>query len=110
MRDRTLTTSIFAFFIAAAFPIYSQVNQIDSHARQAEEYLRANRPELAIPEFAAIVSLDPKNADARGNLGVLLFFQGDYAKAAPQLREALALRPGLWKLQALLGMAERRTG
>jgi tetratricopeptide (TPR) repeat protein len=105
-----MRNGIILFFIAAGFPIYSQPAQIDSHARQAQEYLRANRPELAIPEFAAIVSLDPKNVDARGNLGVLLFFQGDYAKATPQLREALALRPGLWKLQALLGMSEKRIG
>jgi flagellar motor protein MotB len=53
---------------------------------------------------------DPKNVDARGNLGVLLFFQGEYSKATPQLREAIALRPGLWKLQALLGMSEKRIG
>jgi tetratricopeptide (TPR) repeat protein len=102
---------IVLLLIASGFPIYSQApSTIDSHARQAQEYLRANHPELAIPEFAAIVSLDPKNVDARGNLGVLLFFQGDYAKATPQLREALALRPGLWKLQALLGMSEKRIG
>jgi tetratricopeptide (TPR) repeat protein len=48
--------------------------------------------------------------DARGNLGVLLFFQGKYADAIPQLRAALALNPQLWKIQALLGIGERRTG
>ncbi len=48
--------------------------------------------------------------DARGNLGVLLFFQGAYADAIPQLRAALKLRPTLWKIQALLGIAEKRTG
>ena len=48
--------------------------------------------------------------DARGNLGVLLFFQGDYPAAIPHLRAALKLRPTLWRMQALLGMAERRTG
>jgi len=48
---------------------------------------------LAIPEFRAIVALDPKDVDALGNLGVLLFFQGDYANATPQLRAAVKLRP-----------------
>src|SRR5215510_410342 len=71
--------------------------QIESHARQAQQYLRENRPDLAAREFASIVALDPGNVDARGNLGVLLFFQGEYAKAAPQLRQALKLRPSLWK-------------
>ena len=48
--------------------------------------------------------------DARGNVGVLLFFQGDYTNAIPQLRAALKLRPTLWKIQALLGIGEKRTG
>jgi tetratricopeptide (TPR) repeat protein len=84
--------------------------QIASHARQAHEFLKENRPDLAIPEFRAIVALDPHNTDAVGNLGVLLFFQGDYTDAIPQLRVALKLGPALWKIQALLGMAEKRTG
>jgi tetratricopeptide (TPR) repeat protein len=83
---------------------------IASHAHQAQEFLKERRPDLAIPEFRAIVALDPNNVDARGNLGVLLFFQGDYSAAIPQLRAALKLRPTLWRMQALLGMAERRTG
>ena len=94
---------------------FSQTNpgrkeQIESHNRQAAEYLRQNRPDLAVPEFKAIVALDPNNVDARGNLGVVLFFQGDYTSAIPQLRAALKLRPSLSKIQALLGIAEKRTG
>jgi len=88
----------------------SRPQEIASHAHQAQEFLKQQRPDLAIPEFRAIVALDPNNVDARGNLGVLLFFQGDYAGAIPQLRTALRLRPTLWRIQALLGMAERRTG
>ena len=88
----------------------SRQPQVESHSRQAQEFLKQNRPDLAVPEFRAIVTLDPNNVDARGNLGVLLFFQGDYADAIPQLRAALRLRPTLWKIQALLGMAEKRTG
>jgi tetratricopeptide (TPR) repeat protein len=84
--------------------------QIESHARKAAEYLKENKPELAAPQFEAIVALDPNNVDARGNLGVLLFFQGAYADAIPQLRAALKLKLTLWKIQALLGIAEKRTG
>lgn len=78
--------------------------------KQAQTDLRENRPDLAIGEFKAIVALDPKNVDARGNLGVLLFFQSAYADSIPYLRAALKLQPTLWKIQALLGMAEKRTG
>jgi tetratricopeptide (TPR) repeat protein len=84
--------------------------QIEAHMKQAQTYLSENRPDLAIPEFKAILALDPKNADARGNLGVILFFQGKYADAIPHLRAALRLQPSLWKIQALLGIAEKRTG
>jgi tetratricopeptide (TPR) repeat protein len=84
--------------------------QIASHMKQAQVYLSQNRSDLAIAEFKAIVALDPKNADARGNLGVLLFFQADYGEAIPHLRATLKLQPALWKIQALLGMAEKRMG
>ena len=88
----------------------SRQQQIESHKRQVQLFLKQQRPDLAIPELRAIVALDPHNVDGRGNLGVLLFFQNDYATAIPQLRAALKLQPTLPKIQALLGMAEKRTG
>ena len=78
--------------------------------KQAQVYLSENKPELAADEFKAIVALDPKNADAQGNLGVLLYFHGAYADAIPHLRATVKLQPNLAKIQALLGMAEKRTG
>ena len=101
------------FLLAAGFPAFSQPNrqqQIETHSRQAQEFLRTNRPDDAVREFRAILELDPNNVDARGNLGVTLYFKGDYANAAPHLRAALKLRPNLAKIQALLGMSERRIG
>ena len=84
--------------------------QAAAHLREAHLLLSENKPEAAIPELRAVVALDPSNIDARGNLGVLLFFQAKYTDAIPELREALRLKPDLGKIQALLGMAERRTG
>jgi len=84
--------------------------QIETHRRQAAEFLRENKLDLAASEFKAILALDPNNVDARGNLGVLLFFQGEYRDAIPQLREALRAQRTLWKIKALLGIAEKRTG
>jgi Tfp pilus assembly protein PilF len=84
--------------------------RIEAHIRQAGEFLKNNQTDLAAREFTAILALDPNNVDARGNLGVLLYFRGDYAEAAPHLRAALKLQPTLAKTQALLGMCEKRTG
>jgi tetratricopeptide (TPR) repeat protein len=88
----------------------SRQQQIETHNHQAAEYLHQNRPDLAVPEFRAIVAIDPNNVDAHGNLGVVLFFQSSYPDAIPEFRAALKLRPTLWKIQALLGIAEKRTG
>lgn len=88
----------------------SKQDQINQHAQLAQQYLRQNRPDLAIPELQALLVLDSENIDAQANLGVLLFFRGDYAGAAPHLRAAVKTQPDLWKIQALLGLAEGRLG
>jgi tetratricopeptide (TPR) repeat protein len=88
----------------------SKAAQIANHSRKAETYLREKRPDLAIPQLQDVVRLDPSNVEAQANLGVLLFFRGQYAQASPALRAALQLHPGLTRIQALLGMSEERTG
>ena len=78
--------------------------------QQVQEYVRQQKPKLAIPVLREILSLDPANLNANANLGVLLFFQNDYADAISPIRKALQLKPDLWRIQALLGIAEKRTG
>ena len=75
----------------------------------AQTYMREQRPDLAIPEFEAVLVTDPANIDAQANAGVLLFFGKQYDKAIPHLRAAVTAKPGLFKIQALLGLAENRT-
>ena len=46
-------------------PCFSQSNpgrqqQIEVHTRKAAEYLKENKPDLAVPEFRAILALDPQ--------------------------------------------------
>ncbi len=84
--------------------------KIEALQQQAQKYLQEQKPQLAIPLLSEIVSLDPKNVNAQGNLGVLLFFQGKYPEAIPHMRSALELQPELWRILALLGIAEKRTG
>jgi tetratricopeptide (TPR) repeat protein len=88
----------------------SPEQQSQLHDRKAQELLSQKRPELAAKEFAAALALDPRNLDARANLGVLLFFQKNYAEAEPLLRSVVGQRPDLLKIRALLGMCERYMG
>ncbi|MGA2353623.1 MAG: tetratricopeptide repeat protein [Terriglobales bacterium] len=115
MRTIAVAVVFSGILFLGLFSSFAQTNasrqqQIESHTRKAAEYLKENRPDLAIPEFKAILAIDPKNVDAHGNLGAVLFFQGAYAEAIPELRAALKLRPTLWKTEALLGIGEKRTG
>jgi tetratricopeptide (TPR) repeat protein len=87
----------------------SKQEQIALLERRAQQYLGQQRPDLAIPELRKLVDLDPDNVDGRANLGVLLFFRGDYKDAVPHMRKAIELQPDLWKVQALLGIAEEHT-
>jgi tetratricopeptide (TPR) repeat protein len=84
--------------------------KIGALEQQAQKYLQEQKPQLAIPVLREIISLDPKNLNAQANFGVLLFFQGNYTEAIPHLRTALQIQPDLWRIEALLGIAEKRAG
>jgi tetratricopeptide (TPR) repeat protein len=94
--------------LAQSSPDVSQ--KVDALARQAQTYLQEQKPLAAIPLLRDILSLDPKNLNAHANLGVLLFFDGSFADAIPELRAALEIQPDLWRIRGLLGIAEKRTG
>jgi len=99
-----------ALSMMAAQTAPSRAAQIQDHLRKAGEFLKANDPGSAAKEFDAVLALDPRNAEAHANLGVIAFFQHDCGKASPDLRKALAIDPSLTKTQALLGICELRMG
>ncbi len=80
------------------------------HVAKANAALKAGQPDKAIPELEAVVRAEPANAEAQGNLGVLLYFGKQFAPAAEHLRAALAQQPGLSKIRGLLGMSEVALG
>ena len=102
-----------ATLVFCALPAYCQPapasgDTAQQHQVKAQQYMQQHRPDLAIPELEAAVNIDAGNLDAQANLGVLLYFAKDYAKAAPHLRAAVTAKPDLWKIEALLGLAEWR--
>ena len=106
---------VLAFLVSAHLGIASQtVNaraaEIHEYLQKAAAYLQANNLDSAAKEFDAVLALDPSNAEAFANLGVIAFFRHDYQNAAQYLRKALAIEPSLVKTEALLGICERRLG
>jgi tetratricopeptide (TPR) repeat protein len=107
-----------SFGVAFALIITAQIGGLaqqavvspQEHARRANEFLKANQPAKAIPEFAAIVAAQPDNLDAQANLGVLLYFQGRPSDALEHLRKAVQINPNLPRIQALLGLCEFQLG
>ena len=85
-------------------------NEIAEHARRAAAAIRENQAELAVQELEAVLRLDPKNVNARANLGMVSFTQGNYTKGAQEFKAALVLSPSLWSARAFLGMCQIRLG
>jgi Tfp pilus assembly protein PilF len=107
------------FVLLAAPMLASPVGQVpattapqtaEDHLNLANRFVAEKKTDLAIAELKQVVALAPSNIEARANLGVLLYFHGNYAEATPELRAALKAQPELWKIRALLGMAEDRIG
>jgi len=109
---RSRSTGLVLLLSAAVCSPQTAPNQqeLSSHLQKAQTYEHQNRPDLAIPELQAALAIDPSNLQSRANLGVLLFFHGNYDQALPLLQAVVAANPDLWKIQSLLGIAERKTG
>jgi tetratricopeptide (TPR) repeat protein len=108
----TIATVALFMGTACVAPIFAAqaTDTAQAHERKAQEYLNQKQPKLAIPEFKAVLAADPNNLNALANLGVLLYFEQDYAEAAPYLKQAVAKRPDLSKIRVLLGLAEKSLG
>jgi len=109
-----------ALFVAVVLPLSNalcleqtpadKAQQIAEHQQKIKEFLESKQPSRAIPEFQALVALEPDNVDAQANLGVLLYFQNRFAPAAEHLRAALQGEPDLGKIRGLLGLSEFQLG
>jgi tetratricopeptide (TPR) repeat protein len=99
-----------ALCVTTAQTATSHGAEIRDHLRQAAENLKANNPNSAAKEFDAVLALDPNNAEAYANLGVIAFLKRDYHTASQNLRKAVAIDPSLTKSESLLGICQARMG
>jgi tetratricopeptide (TPR) repeat protein len=103
----------FAWCLITRAGLPAQTNnwsEIQHHYKRAQEALQANQDTIAIKEFQEILRLDPKNASAHANLGVIAYTQRHYVQASQEFRAALKVQPSLWSAKAFLGMSELRLG
>ena len=70
---------------------------------------RAGRWAEAAADYRAVLSADPRDADALHLLGVLSAAQGDFASAVDLLQQAVAVRPELPMLHNNLGNAQAKS-
>jgi tetratricopeptide (TPR) repeat protein len=84
--------------------------EIREHLRKAAIYLKQKDSDSAVKELDAVLALDPRNAEAYANLGVIAFFSRDYQSAEKNLRKAVTIKPSLVQSQALLAICEARLG
>ena len=77
-----LLVAVFVFNSSRGQSTASRTSQVHVHLERAQAALRANDPETAVKEFHEVLTLDPKNAEAYANLGVIAFFQRDYQNAS----------------------------
>jgi tetratricopeptide (TPR) repeat protein len=108
------TLHLFCFLIFCAELSLSQTatkaSAIRDHLARAQAALQSRHPEIAASELRAVLTLDPKNAEAHANLGAIEFAEGNCADATRDFQAALAVRPSLSKAQALLGICDKRAG
>jgi tetratricopeptide (TPR) repeat protein len=109
----------FAFLLALVValhtpPLHTQTTstnpELAAHLERGHAAFQAHNQALATQEFRAALKLDPDNAEAHANLGVLAFFQGDCPAAEPEFQSALRASPSLIKAGALLAICERKLG
>ncbi len=111
-------TVLFAALLAGAMLILPALSaqsasskaEVSADLQQAQAALRAHDSAAAHRLFAAVLEVDPGNAEAHGNLGVMAFFHGDCAAAEPHFRAALRTQPSLTKIKALLSVCEKQLG
>jgi Tfp pilus assembly protein PilF len=113
-RSQQFALMVSCVFAVQSLPLWAQTAtanaELADDLQRGHVALQANNQALATQEFQAALKLDPDNAEAHANLGVMAFFRGDCPDAEPEFQSALHSGPNLIKAQALLAICEKRLG
>ena len=114
MRGRTFRPSLalVACCLSAALP-FAQTNSGDGSARYAaagQQALAAGRYSEARENYEELAKLEPGVAEVHATLAVIDFKLRDYELAVSEVQTAQRLKPGLPRLDSLLGMAQAELG
>ena len=111
MQRRIVLCLIFLSSLASNLVAQPNRNaQIIAHFKQAEAALAVGQVDKAAEEFRQILKLDPSNAGAYANLGVIAYKSGDFEQAKALFKDALKRDESLWDAKAFLGFCQMRTG
>ncbi len=77
---------------------------------QSRQHRLAGRPELAAQKCRQVLSMQPDNATAHCELGIILFGQGQTRPALEHVRQAIELDPGQATFHNALGIVYSSTG
>lgn len=88
----------------------SRQNEIERLRARGHEFARAGRIADALAAFSELIALDPSDAPAYNELGMLTAQRGDFAQASQHLRRAIELAPDLFHPHFNLGTIGLMTG
>ena len=88
----------------------SKASQASQYATQGQEALAKNDYAGAEAAFKKLAALEPGVAEVHATLAAISFKQRDYEQAAREVRTAQRLKPGLLKLNSLLGLSLAEMG
>ncbi len=85
-------------------------NNVSARYYLGESYLEAHRPDAALHEWEAALSVDPSDAPAAEAIGEVWLERQDYAKAQRYFERALAAASNDYMAEFKLGVAEEHLG
>jgi tetratricopeptide (TPR) repeat protein len=102
-----------AFFWLLPFVAAAQAGSDDERERytaEGQQALATGHFATACADFEQLAKLDPNVAEIHANLAVIYFKLREYERAVTEIRTAQRLKPGLPKLDSLLGMSLAEMG